>query len=804
MNLKKLFSGVLAAVLALPAIAEEPVIINGSIINWYYYGKDIHSSDIGWHQTPVGNGSDGSQSNYGLMSLYNADGTVGIYDFPIRNHILYSNASGVFVGDAYYSFYMGEDGWEDNMDSEYGSENYTVKVRKWTWDEGVDSDGKKTYTNVKYQQLKTIKVQPIDLTYDPLNDVVYGIFYNGSSYKFGTIDMETFEVNYISKEGIIYGAPKCIAINSKGVLYAIDASGYVYSVNKEDGQLTTIGHVGFKSQDRMMSATFDLRDDKLYWIGFVNDGKLSNATDGTNNTLPVKDGGRDTGLFEVSTETGVATKIADLYKSPSATVDANGNIIWEGWRGLQLTGIYVDGCFTKKNIDQRIVLTSCPSQLKVGETGIVKVNVKNIGLQKVLAKNYKVNFYADGTLLGSLDRDDDNSPVDNLEAGQSQNLEFRFTAPARGGKLSLYAEVVNEGDEELRNNKTEVATIIILNGKTLPTVTLQGTYTSNGHVSLEWQDPQGHVTEGAENFAAFSYENMNDWTMVDGDKAYTQSPNSWNDAISYPNSSTPKAFIVFNPEEAGINLTGSVKQFRPFNGKQFFAAFYSAVPDDSEEGGHQVANDDYMISPTLNGDAQTISFYAKGYKGSVAEGYETEANYPETMEVLYTTEDNLDPTTYEVAKKEFTVENTAWTRYEAQLPAGAKHFALHCTSAEGFVLMIDDITFTIAPMTVISYNVYKNGVLETTLSADNTSYNAGKVAKSDEFTVTAIYDDGESATSNPWSINIATSIAPVVVSQTSGQIRTYDLNGRPVSGKPTPGIYIVRQADGQTRKVVIR
>ena len=93
---------------------------------------------------------------------------------------------------------MSESNFEENIgDTEYGSETYTVKVRKWTWDEG--------YQNVAYQNVATMTTQPIDLTYDPLYDKVYGVFYNGSSYKIGTLDMETFEVTTISTEGL---APK--------------------------------------------------------------------------------------------------------------------------------------------------------------------------------------------------------------------------------------------------------------------------------------------------------------------------------------------------------------------------------------------------------------------------------------------------------------------------------------------------------------------------------------------------------------------------------------------------------------------
>ena len=853
MNMKTIFAGALAALLGMPTMAnaqtEVPVTIIGSLINSYSYGKDptTGSSEVGWHQTAVGGGAwidnDGvahatGAPNIGLMAINKdnvstakvdhwsiVDGAsitsdtkvIDDFDWLIRDHMLYSLPSGVYVGgNTYYSFYMREVDAASNIDSEYGSEEYEVVVRKYTWD---IEEGTGKYINAKRQEVGKMRTQPIDLTYDPFNDVVYGIFYDGNTYKIGTLDMETLKVTNISREGLLYGAPKCIAVNSQGELYAIDASGNVYSVSKQDGRLTTIGNVGFKSQDQYMSATFDLRTDKLYWIGFINNGKNTYATDGTNTTLAPSLGGHDTGLFEVDTNTGAATLIGELYQPVGAEMDEKGKMVYHGYRGLQITGIYVDGCFTRKNIDQRIMLKSYPSQMKIGDTKSVTVSVKNIGLEKVLAKNYVVKFYADNELIATIDRDSEPNPVDNLEQGQSQTLTFQVTAN-KAGNMTIYAEVVNEADEEQRNNKTEIATIIVLSDIVLPTASLEGQY-RNGTVKLTWAAPNGHFVEGAEQYAAFTYDGLGAWTMVDGDKAFTQKPNNLFSTVDYPNWNTPKAFIVMDPIKAGLgpDLNAFGDKFLPYNGNQYFAGLYSAVKD-SETSGHEVDNDDYMVSPILSGNAQTISFWARGYRGTEATGYETDAAFNETMVVLYTLDAaNLDPTTYTVAKEEFTVNDKAWEKYSAELPEGAKHFALHRTSkatqyveSDGsqykvagtgsFIMMIDDIKFQVEPKTVLGYNVYKNGEKIETLAANATVYGPVNADMNDLFYITAIYEEGESLPSNRYGYDFVTAIDTPQTSNLKSQI-IYDLNGRAVKGQLRPGIY-VKQVNGKAYKMIIR
>lgn len=814
----------LAALLAAPALAQtEEVVINGAVIDWYAYGRDIHTNEMGWIQMIPG--SVDHESNVGLMSLgVNTSLAKPLYynGFPLRDNQFYANSGGVYTGDAYYTFFQHEVGWEQTMETEVGQETYETIVYKWKWDsmQVNEEEGLKA-VNATKQKWGVLGYSFTDFTYDPINDKIYGIAYinsnNSDGYKLVEVDLtkqNNLKVRVISREAqMLTSELRCIAINSKGQLYGLDSRGSFYKVDKEDGSLTLVGNTGIVSQERMMSATFDFRTDKLYWVGFVNDGKIPGAgTSGTNTTLSVADGGRDTGVFEIDTETGKATLIGETnFKQSVQVVDDEGDLVWttQKYGKMQLTGIYVEGSFQKHNIDQRVSIVNVPAQLTAGKKGLMTVNVKNIGLNKVLAKNYKVNFYLDNELFCTIDRDGDSfgneeNVVDNLDAGEAQDLTIELTAPQKPGTYQVYAEVVNEADEQQVNNKTEVAEIIVISEHLLPVPELKGQQQGNG-ILLTWADPDGRIVDGAEGYAAFAYNGLSDWTLYDGDGGFTQSFGSYNMAVSYPNQNTPKAFIVFNPEQSGVYLTGSANMFRPYGGEQYFASLYTTVPDDTEAGGHFVDNDDWMISPRLSGKAQTISFMAKGYGGSVAAGYVSEATSTETMRVLYTTDDVLNREAMQVAREEFTIDPEKWTKYTAELPEGTTYFALNCVSKaeEGMILMLDDITFQGQAREVKGYKVYRNGKLIKELAADQLSFTDARSQADDLYTVTAVYDEGESMPSNEMSINIVMDVRSVKTDGQSEGIRVFNLSGQAQRGAVRPGVYVV-VSDGQARKVVVK
>ena len=422
---------------------------------------------------------------------------------------------------------------------------------------------------------------------------------------------------------------------------------------------------------------------------------------------------------------------------------------------MEMTGIYVEGSIIKPDYDLKAAIKNCPVQMSAGETATVTASVKNLGLKTVRGRNYSVSLYADGQLVSTIDDSGEEIYTENLKAGQSYTYTFTYTAPAKAGDHTLSIEVAFDDDERTDNNIAQ-ATVKVLSTELLPAPVLEGETAADG-ITLSWQDPKGKVVDGAEDYVAFSYDALGAWTLYDGDQGYTQKANNWNASIEYANWDTPKAYIVMDPVKAGFDLAVGGEKFNPYNGKQYFAAWWTAVPDDSEEGGHQIPNDDWMISPRLNTEAQTISFWAKGYKGIETEGYVTEMNHTELMRVLateaeYNSADDMDLADWAIVCDTFVIDNTTWTQYTADLPAGTRHFALQSCSQEGFVTMIDDITFTIEEKTVVGYKVYRDGQLIATLPATTTTYTdltvQGDLQSPHSYTVTAIYEQGESLSSN--------------------------------------------------------
>lgn len=447
MKLMNLAKGILALsflVPTMPAMAQDDnIIVRGNIIDWYYYGKDYTGSTKGdsWNQMPTG-GYGSTPANYGIFeicvnpNLAKEDKFVGM-DFIMRNHICYGNAGGVYTGDAFFSFFFHETEDSQANNEEVGSEEYEILVRKWDIE------------NNKYTTVGKLPFQPTDLTYDPVNDKVYGIFriYSDGDYCYELceLNMDDFSVRQISHAQFDYFyEPRAIAINSKGDIYGINQRGMVLRFNKDNGMYREVGNIGFRTQEKMMSAAFDFRTDKLYWLGYKNDGKKDSAvTDGTNNTMTIAEGGRDTGLYEIDTKTGKATLLSncELKEFDMETMKLN-------WCGkVVLTGMWIDGSFEKKDYDLKVDAVGIPTQIEAGAETELTFKVKNIGTKAVSEDDWTVELYANGEKVATKSGRD-------LEPSDIREVKFKYTAPATSDKVTLQAKVVFAADEALSNNQT--------------------------------------------------------------------------------------------------------------------------------------------------------------------------------------------------------------------------------------------------------------------------------------------------------------------------------------------------------------
>lgn len=420
----------------------------------------------------------------------------------------------------------------------------------------------------------------------------------------------------------------------------------------------------------------------------------------------------------------------------------------------QLKGKCVDGMYSlldniyigqSRDTDLSVGAISAPTRVKGGALFSVGTRVYNFGAKTSPA--YTVNLLVDGKVAESVERS-------GLDTGRSKTENFRCRINLGDEPSHTYRiEVVTEGDEDTSNNSTGEATVSRSETIYPEPANLRAEYAVGAAgVNLTWDAPDLSgtrrltVTDDVEDYTDFSIgmpdtdlpdDNTGDWTMADLDDAVTYTFNGGN----YPNLQAKMAYIVFNPTAAGLDFeTSSI--WKPYSGEKMFASFLPVRLRDDEGNETRVDKDDWLISPLLTGDAQTISFRAKTMSPTYSK---------ETFEVYYTTADTPDPSAM-VKAGETAEADYEWGEFSFELPAGAKYFAIRNFGADGFVFLVDDIVYQPGAaagmgLTLQGYNVYRDNVL---LTADapakgNAFTDAeGNDSRRITYQVTAVYDRGES------------------------------------------------------------
>lgn len=447
-----------------------------------------------------------------------------------------------------------------------------------------------------------------------------------------------------------------------------------------------------------------------------------------------------------------------------------------------------------------------PTKMDPEYSSEIIVVVENSGEQT--SRPYAIDLYVNGEKTAT-------RQMPALAASKKTSFVFEYEARNIDPESTVIHAVIDYDDENMDDNVSEKKTTMVLH-RDYPVVSDLKATRKGDRITLGWSAPEldgGNVTvtDDAEHYVPFSTgflssmlgnDYVGDWTMYDGDGEGS------NGLAGFPHDNIAAgnelSFIVFNPAELGI----VVSAWQPRSGHQAFVCLCAP----------KSANDDWMISPRLSGNAQTVSFYAK----SVGD------NYNERFEFLYSSSDT-DVSSF---TKVQTVEKVPakWTEYRFDVPAGTTHFAIRCISNRQFALFVDDITFEranpAADLQLIGYNVYRDGVR---LTASPTADNAFSETDEDahRYLVTAVYDRGESAASNEAivgslasisgpdqasDITITGSIGKIIVSGAEGKlIEVFSTDGKVidrVKGSATTvidtatGLYIVRVAGTATKTLV--
>lgn len=198
---------------------------------------------------------------------------------------------------------------------------------------------------------------------------------------------------------------------------------------------------------------------------------------------------------------------------------------------------------------------------------------------------------------------------------------------------------------------------------------------SGFEVTARWNQEFG-MADSFESYDDFATGTFGDWKTLDLNTEPSYPMMLGSKLITFPGCSTPSDLVsvapmVFNPEATTPSMAGEAS-----------VAAYTGVKSVIFQGPQGAEADKWLISPEVEvRDGFTFSCMAKAY-----------TEYPETLELCISTTGD--------AAEDFTVletvtpESAKWTPYSVSLAeyVGKKvRVAVHCTSVDGFMALVDDL-----------------------------------------------------------------------------------------------------------------
>lgn len=374
--------------------------------------------------------------------------------------------------------------------------------------------------------------------------------------------------------------------------------------------------------------------------------------------------------------TGWTRYLVDLapYKSAAwlrlmfvSTATGSGNIL--------IDNISID---ESRGVDVAVTSLAASRRVAAGYPAEITATVANLGLEA--ASGTTLTLTAGGKQIAS-------KSLSALEAGASVKVTFEVSLPVGKTDLTLTATATNDGNS---SNNLASMTVEAVEPVIPAPFGLEASVT-NGSVALRWNEPyrRGNVTDNVESYTDWAISNIGDYTMVDLDFDNTYYISK--DLDEYPDMTAPKSFQVCNANTLGIDIWD---EGTPHSGNKMFMSMASI----------NGANNDWLISPMLNGAEQTISFFAKAFTSD-----DTPA---ERMRVLYSTGSTNPADFTQIHSAEYIEVPAEWMEYRFVVPAGARYFAINCVSEDAFALFIDDLSFndmTVPAMEISAYDIIRNG-----------------------------------------------------------------------------------------------
>jgi len=452
--------------------------------------------------------------------------------------------------------------------------------------------------------------------------------------------------------------------------------------------------------------------------------------------------------------------------------------------------------------DLAALALSSPDRVDAGQPVSVGVAIENIGAQP--SADYTVELYRNGQLAHTFRRA-------GIAADSIDRFEFNDPTNAMTESPVRYQAKLNYGgDTDPTNNLSRTSTTALARPPYETVDDLAATVTADG-VELSWTAPENatfaeQTCESFEDYEGWTTASIGPWTAINANSSLC---GGFSD-VSLPTDNSAASFFVFDSSDPTAASLGRL----PHSGDKFIASMFKY------KDGSYCRSDDWLISPELSGNRQTVTFFASSY----------DPNYPESIELYYSTLGN-EPVDFLRLESRPNIES-GWHKCQFTLPEGARYFAIRAVSDNMFLLMIDDICFEAAsavrPLSILGYNIYRNGAKLNATPIAETRYTDAETTEGTVcYNVSVVYSRGESAVSNTAELSLSgiTNAAAIgaarvytvgcgiAIEGASGQeVRVYSLGGQAVHSCrcsdrtliPLPGgAYIVRIGH-TTMKIIVR